>query len=225
MVKVNCVSFTGVYTCISLQHYLIKMINQILSDTDNNSKGEVNAVLATLFDWKEAFSRQCPKLGVEAFIKCGVRPSLIPLITNCLQDRTIRVKWHGEMSSVRKLNGGGPQGATFGIWEYLAQNNNSADCVNPAYRFKFVDDLTVLEKINLLVIGLSSFNCKNSVPNDIPEHNQYISAEHLKSQGYIHTINEWTKKQKMILNEKKTKVMIFNFTDKYQFTELEQPKC
>ena len=64
---------------VSLQHYLIKMINQILSDTDNNSKGEINAVIATLIDWKEAFPRQCPKLGIEAFIKCGVRSSLIPL--------------------------------------------------------------------------------------------------------------------------------------------------
>ena len=65
---------------LSLQHYLINMINKILTDTDNNSKGEVNAIIATLVDWKEAFPRQCPKLGIEAFIKCGVRPSLIPLI-------------------------------------------------------------------------------------------------------------------------------------------------
>ena len=42
---------------LSLQHYLIKMINKILSNTDNNSRNEVNAVLATLYDWKEAFSR------------------------------------------------------------------------------------------------------------------------------------------------------------------------
>ena len=45
---------------LSLQHYLVKMINKILFDTDNNSQGEVNAVLATLYDWKEAFPRQCP---------------------------------------------------------------------------------------------------------------------------------------------------------------------
>ena len=35
---------------ISLQHYLIQMIHQILKDTDNNAKGEVNAVIATLYD-------------------------------------------------------------------------------------------------------------------------------------------------------------------------------
>ena len=38
---------------VSLQHYLIRMINQILYDTDNSAKGEVNAVIATLYDWKD----------------------------------------------------------------------------------------------------------------------------------------------------------------------------
>lgn len=203
---------------ISLQHYVIKMINQILSDTDKNSKNEVNAVIAVLYDWKEAFPRQCPKLGVEAFQKCGVRPSLIPLIMNYLQNRTMKVKWHGEISTERKLNGGGPQGATFGIWEYLAQSNYNAECVDPNYRFKFVDDLTVLEKINLLIVGLTSFHTKQSVPSDVLENNLIIPAENLKSQDYINKIKMWTDNQKMILNQKKTKVMIFNFSDKYQFT-------
>ena len=126
--------------------------------------------------------------------------------------------WNGVTSSERKLNGGGPQGATFGIWEYLTQSNSNSDCVDPDYRFKFVDDMTVLEKVNLLVAGLASFNCHASVPSDIPTHGQLIPAEHLKSQEYITKILEWTDKQKMIMNQKKTKVMIFNFTNNYQFT-------
>ena len=53
--------------------------------------GEANAIIAslTLTDWKEVFQRQCPKVGVEAFIKCGVRNSLIPLLVNYLQERTM----------------------------------------------------------------------------------------------------------------------------------------
>ena len=203
---------------ISLQHYLINMINKILSDTDKNSKGEINAVIATLYDWKEAFPRQCPKLGIEAFIKCGVRSSLIPVLISYLQDRTMTVKWNGSTSTERKLNGGGPQGATFGLWEYLVQSNDNSDCVDPDYRFKFVDDLTVLEKVNLLLIGLASFNSHVSVPSNIPDHNQFIPAENLQSQKYLEQIQDWSEKQKMILNQKKTKVMIFNFTEKYKFT-------
>jgi hypothetical protein len=38
----------------------------------------------------------------------------------------------------------------------LSQTNDNANCVPEEDRFKFVDDLTTLEVINLLTIGLSS---------------------------------------------------------------------
>ena len=78
--------------------------------------------------------------------------------------------------------------------------------------------MTILEKVNLLLTGLTSFNLKNSVPSDIPTHNQYIPEENLESSKYVEEIKRWTENKKMILNQKKTKVMIFNFTNNYQFT-------
>ena len=109
-------------------------------------------------------------------------------------------------------------GASLGNWEFLSQTNDSADCVPEDDRFKFVDDLTTLEIINLLTIGLSSFFMKRQVPSDIPVHGQFIEGEKLKSQNYLNQINEWTDNHKMIISEKKTKAMLFNFTDNYQFT-------
>ena len=76
----------------------------------------------------------------------------------------------------------------------------------------------MLEIVNLLTVGITSFNLKQQVPSDIPVHNQYIPADHLKSQEWLNTINDWTTKQKLLINEKKTKTMIFNYTNKYQFT-------
>ena len=35
----------------------------------------------------------------------------------------------------RALNGGGPEGATLGILEYLSQSNFNAECVGPEERF------------------------------------------------------------------------------------------
>jgi hypothetical protein len=75
--------------------------------------------------------------------------------------------------------------------------------VPEADRYKFVDDLTCLEKINLLSIGLASYNCKLQVPSDIPSHGQIINSEHLKTQGYLDKISKWTSDKKMFLNEKK----------------------
>ena len=201
---------------LSIQHYLIKMIDRILGALDTNSKGDKCAVLATLVDWKQAFPRQCPKLGVESFIKNGVRPALIPVLVNYFQGRQMKVKWKGKLSKPRDLIGGGPQGSTFGIWEYLSQSNDNAQCIEEEDRFKFVDDLSFLEIISLLSVGMARYNIHALVPSDIPNHNQVIPSE--KSQKYLEEINKWTHNQKMRLNEKKTKSIIFNFSKKHQFT-------
>ena len=116
------------------------------------------------------------------------------------------------------MKGGGPQGSTFGLWEYLSQSNDNADFIEEEDRFKFVDDLSFLEIIFLLSSGLASYNVHTHIPSDIPNHNQIIQKENLKSQKHLENINEWTKERKMKLNEKKTKSMIFNFSRKNQFT-------
>ena len=75
---------------IGIQHYLITILNRILLAIDYNSKGEVKAVIATFVDWKQAFPRQCPKKGIDAFITCGVRPALIPLMISYLQNQRFK---------------------------------------------------------------------------------------------------------------------------------------
>ena len=77
--------------------------------------------------------------------------------------------------------------------------------MNSEDRFKFVDDLTILEIVNLLTIGISSFNFRQEVPTDIGENNLYIHPENLKSQEHLDSINICTKKQKMKINQSKKK--------------------
>ena len=109
-------------------------------------------------------------------------------------------------------------GATLGNIEFSSQTNNNADCVPPEDRFKWVDDLTVLEKINLLNIGLSLYNYKQHLPSDIHTHGQFVNNQGLKTQLYLDKINQWTLNQKMQINKMKTKAMLVNFTRNYQFT-------
>ena len=68
--------------------------------------------------------------------------------------------------------GGGPQGSSVGILEYLSQSNDSASTVPLDDRYKFVDDPTFLEIINLMNIGLASHNVRRNVPNHIA--NDYL---------------------------------------------------
>ena len=83
----------------SIQHYLIKLVHRILTALYNNSRREIFAVVANLIDWNSAFPRQCPVLGVQSFIKNGVRPSMIPLLVNYFQVRQMTVSWHGCQSA------------------------------------------------------------------------------------------------------------------------------
>ena len=132
------------------------MIDRILSTLDTNNQKKSFAVIASFIDWDNAFPRQCPKLGIESFLRNGVRPSLIPLLISFFQDRQMSVKWHNVISKPKTIIGGGPQGSTLGILEYLSQSNNCSDFVNQDDRFKFIDDLTILEIVNLLTIGNTS---------------------------------------------------------------------
>jgi hypothetical protein len=66
-------------------------------------------------------------------------------------------------------------------------------------------------------IGISSHNFKSQISNVIPTHGQIIPNTNLKSQEYIDEISNWTKNQQMVISEKKTKAMVINFTEKYQF--------
>ena len=108
-------------------------------------------------------------------------------------------------------------GSTLGNWEFDSQTNHNADCVPEQDRFKFVDDLSLLEIINLVNIGISSYNCKQHIPSDLPIHGQFVDNNTLLSQQYLDRINQWTENQEMLISEKKTKAMIINFTDKHQF--------
>ena len=203
---------------VSIQHYLVKMINQILTALDNSNHGEKKAVIVSLIDWDNAFPRQCPTLGIKSFIKNGVRPSLIPVLINFFQDRQMAVKWRGCKSQIRDLNGGCPQGGSLGILDYTSQSNNCADVTEPTERFRFIDDLSLLEIINLLTVGLCSFNFRHQVSSDVGIHNQFIPSDHLKSQNWLDSINLWTKDQKGLINSRKTKFMVFNFTENHQFS-------
>ena len=89
---------------LGIAHYLIRMLHRTLTETDNNSRGEINAILCVFINWKQAYSRQSHILGVKYFIENGVRPNLIPLLISYFQSREIRIKWRGKFPKLRNSN-------------------------------------------------------------------------------------------------------------------------
>ena len=77
------------------------MIDEILKSLDTNTKYEKFAVFGTMIDWKQAFDRQCPRMGIVSFLRNGVRKSLIPLLVNYFQNPKMIVKWNGTTSSIK----------------------------------------------------------------------------------------------------------------------------
>ena len=165
-----------------------------------------------MVDWSQAFDRQSQRLGVQSFIDNGVRPALIPVLVNFFQNRRMRVKWKGFISTLRALNGGGPQGGTLGIEEYLSQSNDNTNFLDEEEKFKYIDDLSMLELVNLISIGIANHNFKVSVASDIGIGNKYLPPENIQSQTYIQNIEAWTHEKQMKLNVSKSKYMIFNFS-------------
>ena len=203
---------------LSTTHYLVNMLNRILSILDTNTTKEKYAVMAHLIDWSKAFDRQDPKLGLQNFIENGVRPTLIPILMSFFQNRTMTVKWHGTTSEQRDLPGGGPQGSTFGSLEFDVNSNTNANHIPIHMRYKFVDDLSTLEKLSLLLIGLASYNFKAHVASDIGINQKFLPPQNFLGQKSLDTIEKWTKENQTKLNVEKTKIMIFNFTKEHQFS-------
>ena len=203
---------------LSINHYLVKLVDRVLNALDGSTKGENTAVIATYLDWSKAFDRQDPTLAIQSFQANGVRPSLIPLLMSFFEGRTMRVRWHNVMSSSKKLPGGGPQGTSLGIWSYLSQTNDNPEGASEKDIFKFVDDKSLLEVVDLSNVGIASHNFKERIPSNVPISNCVIPKDNLRTQKYVSDIDIWTNQKKMKLNSKKTKNQIFNFSKKHQFS-------
>ena len=63
-----------------------------------------------------------------------------------------------------------------GLIEHVVQSNENADCVEPDMRYKYVDDLSVLELV-MLVSLLSEYNFKQHMASDIGIDELYVSPK------------------------------------------------
>ena len=137
------------------------------------------------------------------------RPSLIPILVSYLQDRKMTVKFRGSNSSTYHLPGGGPQGSLIGGIEYLVNSNDNADFLDDDEKFKYIDDLSILQFVPLAGL-LCEYNFRLHVASDIGIDSYFLPPHSNNMQKYLHSISSWTDENLMLLNEKKSKYIIFN---------------
>ena len=200
------------------EHMVVCFVDRILHLLDTHP--DKSAVIASCLDWSAAFDRQDPTLAISKFIKLGVRASLIPLLVSYLSDRKMRVKFNGEISKILRLIGGGPQGTLLGGLEYITQSNDNADIVKEEDRYKYVDDLSILQLICLAGL-LEDYDFIQHVPSDIGIEDKYLPAWKFETQEHLNHIARWTDDNLMKLNEAKCNYLIFSRSKEKFSTRLE----
>ena len=209
----------------SITHYLIEFINFILSNQDDTAP---IAILACMVDFAKAFNRIDHNILVTKLSDMGVPGWLLSIVMAFLTDRSMIVRYNGKQSSSKYLPGGGPQGTLLGLLLFLVlindlgfdnQKNNAGELITRrnnlkaanVLHLKYVDDMTLAESINLKekLVYLpesvrplpDSFHAKTG--HVLPLQNSQVYTQLLKTE-------EYSESNSMIVNKKKTKVMVFN---------------
>ena len=204
------------------EHMIVCILDRILKLLDTHP--DKSAVIAASLDWTAAFDRQDPTLAIKTFIDMGVRPSLIPLLISYLSDRKMKVRFNGEESDFLDLVGGGPQGTLLGQIEYLVMSNDNADIVSADDRFKYIDDLTLLQLVCLSGL-LTDYNFKEHVASDIGVGQSFLPADRFQTQDHLNYVSNWTNENLMVLNEDKCNYMVFSRAQEEFVTRLTLNNC
>ena len=190
---------------VRTKHLLMALLDRVLGQLD---KVGMRAVIKAAVDWASAFSRTDPTITISKFIKMGVRSSLTNILIEFIEERQMTVKFNSEESSLYSLIGGGPQGSWTGQACFITASDDNAEHVSQADRFKFSDDLNILEVVILGDI-LSEYDFSIHVPSDVGLGEQHLPSQELATQDNLNKIAIWTNNNLMKLKESKTDYMVF----------------
>ena len=209
------------------------MISFILYNQDLK---EHKAVVTAMVDFEKAFNRENHHTLITKLSDMGVPGWLLKIVIGFLEERTLKVTFKGQTSESTEMPGGGPQGTILGMLVFLVLINDAGfpgsselgikitQSINKrkeieTKHWKYVDDLTVAESIDL----------KDKLTNDdkiplekpVPYHsrtNQILPPEVSKVQKQLEELEQYASDNEMRINIDKTKIMLFNTAKKNDFT-------
>ena len=209
----------------SVSHYLIEMINFILFNQHNP---EPTSILACLVDFSKAFNRQDHSILITKLSDMGVPSWLLKIVISFLTNRRMVVRYKGETSGVKFLPGGGPQGALLGLLLFLVlvndvgfndQSNANGDIITCKKRvkhfnqlhLKYVDDLALLETVSMKTQLNQVPVQSRTQPDTFHERTGHqLAPENSKVFENLVKTEVYATENKMKINYKKTKLMVFN---------------
>ena len=214
----------------------------------NTSSKDPTAVIAALVGYSKAFNRMDHSILVTLLSNLNIPTCALRLITSYLSGRSMCVRYKNEVSEVQRVPGGGPQGGLITIILFNLQVNkagspcpvprtldvgvsgpepnplNQTNCppchtADMIAKKKFVDDLTMLEAVRLNVSLTPKppfIGPRNS--DDIGDF--FLLGESSILQHQLFDLQDYTRQHKMMINQKKTKLMVFNMSQKNKFSPL-----
>ena len=228
------------------------MLDFIYSNLDNSTKNPT-AIVCALVDFSKAFNRIDHNVIVTILSDLNVPTCALRLVISYLSNRRMCVRYNGAISEDQAIPGGGPQGGLLTVLLFNLQVNLAgAPCrltpslplgvhgpeplqtthrpppchnVKKTKKKKYVDDLSMLESVDLKaslvpspkIIGPP--NCHEVPCLSLPVENSVL-------QHQLADLSEFTTNHKMKINHKKTKIIPFNFSKKYDFLpQLYFPGC
>jgi hypothetical protein len=113
----------------SIEHYIIKMVQFILSSMNGNTNA---AVVAVPVDYSKAFNRMQHSDILINLTALNVPTCAVKLIKSYLTQRSMCVRFRGAVSSFQKCPGGGPQGGLLTSLLFCLQVNKAGSpCMAP----------------------------------------------------------------------------------------------
>ena len=170
--KIDIQQFAG-KKGVGAEHLIVCMMDRILNLLD---KPGMTAIIRASTDWRSAFDRTDPSETVQKMIRMGIRPSLVPILIEFLTDRQMSVKFNQKESKIHNLIGGGPQGSETGQLSYTVASDDNAYHVPLEDRYKYCDDLHILE---LVILGdiLIEYDIMDHVASDLGLEHRFLDPQ------------------------------------------------
>ena len=146
-----------------------------------------------------------------------------------LEERRMVLQYKGCTSEEEPLPGGGPAGTKLGLFLFQVLINKAGYkpnelCVNVAEEMnkpkrlqikktqeKYVDDMTQCVAVNLKKVAVLNPNPTCDLPRQYHERTGHVlPAEHNYIQQKVNKLKQYAKDKKMVINESKTKIIVFN---------------
>ena len=192
-------------------------------------KRKPHSVLAASVDISKAFNRVDHSLVIQDLYDMHTPAWLLKIIFSYLSGRSMVLTFNNSKSTQKQLPGGGPQGAFLGGLIFMIKFNGAflrppiprhlsgPVMKSKAQAVKYVDDGAVAVSIDLKqclvedpVIRQKPVNFHERTFHVLPPSNNLL-------QHYIHDTENFASENKMIINQKKTNILSFNKSKKWDF--------